>query len=1000
MAMKPIIKASLIAVAVSLLPFGAQAAGLGQFTVRSKLGQPLDVEIQINASQQELQSVKADIAPSDLFMQANIPYASFVPNVRITVENRGDRSVLKLRTDTPVNEAVASLIVRLNWDEGRVARTYNFLLDPPDLVPIRPPVQVQAPPPIPIQTPAAEPAPTPVPVPEPTPIPMPVPEPTPIPVPVPEPTPIPTPVPRQTQSQELDLGDDPVVIDYRMRMELVPETVEEEPVAMPAERPQPAPMPIPEPTPTYTYQEPTASQEPANYTVKSGDTLGNIASRNVPVDATIDQMMMALYRTNQAAFIGNNINRLKSGAILKIPTAGEIQSSTQVEARREVRVHAREFNEWRARLAADVASRPASQPEETSGRARSIDAVPPPAEQDRDKVVIASSDVGGEEARRQRAEEELARTQSALKEAEEKVKALEEISELQALRDRELAKAQQPAPVKPEPPAAETTPPPAPVPETPAAPEPEPVESVAAAPETVQAPPPAIPIEYEPAEEYKDPLWEMLTNPLVWGFVAMLIAALFGVVGFRSWRNKRSDIGLDTLSQDATSMFPDETTSFFGDNGGQSVDTTASSVIHTDFSQTGLSIDTNEGVDPVAEADVYMAYGRDSQAEEILNDALKSDPKRGAIYVKLLEIYAQRQDLAQFETTASELLARTEGHGRDWEKAAQMGRRLDPSNPLYSAGPSFKRESGEASKLPGLEPALEEPSRLDLGEPSASPAPGSGPPVLSDLDFGTSSAKKSPAPSATQLKDTVVVQGQMDDVMAATRLTPVADSEPKEPADDSTAEVDFQFEPVEDVPKAAGSLDFDLGKSRVSSETGKQPISVTVSRQSKPSATVAGGTSRKISAKTVLPKVTNDLTGPLDFDSSTQKRVTPKKGMTETVIVPSTQDGNAQDDEMALDLEKAGFDPNTLDFDLNLDLKPGTAAKAPIAPKNVKGKPMPANDPVDELNAGEIDTKLELALAYRDMGDSEGALELLREVVAQGNAAQKAEAKALIANLG
>lgn len=54
-----------------------------------------------------------------------------------------------------------------------------------------------------------------------------------------------------------------------------------------------------------------------------------------------------------------------------------------------------------------------------------------------------------------------------------------------------------------------------------------------------------------------------------------------------------------------------------------------------------------------------MAYGRDVQAEEILQDALKADPARAAIYVKLLEIYAQRRNNRQFEATASELFART-----------------------------------------------------------------------------------------------------------------------------------------------------------------------------------------------------------------------------------------------------------------------------------------------------------------------------------------------------
>ena len=52
-----------------------------------------------------------------------------------------------------------------------------------------------------------------------------------------------------------------------------------------------------------------------------------------------------------------------------------------------------------------------------------------------------------------------------------------------------------------------------------------------------------------------------------------------------------------------------------------------------------------EEVDPIAEADVYMAYGRDAQAEEILKESLQKDSNRVPVHAKLLEIYAKRQSL-------------------------------------------------------------------------------------------------------------------------------------------------------------------------------------------------------------------------------------------------------------------------------------------------------------------------------------------------------------------
>ena len=130
----------------------------------------------------------------------------------------------------------------------------------------------------------------------------------------------------------------------------------------------------------------------------------------------------------------------------------------------------------------------------------------------------------------------------------------------------------------------------------------------------------------------------------------------------RQQRAKAAGFNTTALSEASTSP-----NSLFGNAGGQTVDT-GTSVLHTDFSQSGLSaIDTDEGVDPVAEADVYMAYGRDAQAEEILLDALKDDPSRGAIYVKLLEIYAQRKSVKQFENIASELFTQTGGAGEEGE---------------------------------------------------------------------------------------------------------------------------------------------------------------------------------------------------------------------------------------------------------------------------------------------------------------------------------------------
>jgi pilus assembly protein FimV len=108
-------------------------------------------------------------------------------------------------------------------------------------------------------------------------------------------------------------------------------------------------------------------------------------------------------------------------------------------------------------------------------------------------------------------------------------------------------------------------------------------------------------------------------------------------------------------------------------------------------------------VDPVAEADVYLAYGRDLQAEEILKEAMRSNPERLAIRTKLLEVYAKRRDTKGFELLATQLFALTRGEGEDWAKAQELGQQIDPENALYQPGGAPLTPAG-ADGAPMTEP--------------------------------------------------------------------------------------------------------------------------------------------------------------------------------------------------------------------------------------------------------------------------------------------------------
>jgi pilus assembly protein FimV len=93
-----------------------------------------------------------------------------------------------------------------------------------------------------------------------------------------------------------------------------------------------------------------------------------------------------------------------------------------------------------------------------------------------------------------------------------------------------------------------------------------------------------------------------------------------------------------------------------------------------------------DDVDPVAEADVYLAYGRDLQAEEILKEALRNDPSRLSIHTKLLEIYAKRRDAASFLSNAQNAFQLVGANSPEWARICEQGLAIDPENTLYQPG--------------------------------------------------------------------------------------------------------------------------------------------------------------------------------------------------------------------------------------------------------------------------------------------------------------------------
>jgi pilus assembly protein FimV len=502
-------------------------------------------------------------------------------------------------------------------------------------------------------------------------------------------------------------------------------------------RPQPsAPVAAPPAAPA-AVPAPRAD-EVDQYTVKRGDTLSKIAAQTQRPGVSLDQMLVSLYRGNPRAFIDNNMNLLRSGAVLSVPSADDASQVDQAEARQVIQAQSADFSAYRQRLAAAVPQTKIDEPaRQATGRVEAqVDdrraAAPAP-----DKLTLSRGAVKAsapEAALSKEAEKKESATRVA-----ELSRNVEELRQLSGAADAASAQPQAPAPAAAPAsvPAATAPLQPAPAPAAqPGASEPEtmPQPTVAAAPPiapaaspVAAATPPATPAP-APAEE-PGVVASMLDNPLTLPLGAALVLLLAGL-GFYRLRTKAGKDSGETSFLESR-LQPD---SFFGASGGQRIDTRDASGVSSSMSYSLSQLDAIGDVDPVAEADVYLAYGRDLQAEEILKEAMRGDPERLAIRTKLLEVYAKRRDTKGFELLATQLYGLTQGTGDDWHKAQELGLSIDPENPMYqpggkppaaAAGGGRSMESIDQSTMP--QSALAVPSRFlpsqpppEVAEPSRS----------------------------------------------------------------------------------------------------------------------------------------------------------------------------------------------------------------------------------------------------------------------------------------
>jgi pilus assembly protein FimV len=877
----------------------AQAAGLGKLTINSALGQPLNAEIDLVSLQPgEADNLSARVASPEAFRDARIEFSSALRLLRFSVEKRpSGQQYIKITSIGPINEPFVDALIEVSWPSGRMQREYPILLDPPGYG------QGKVTAPTVSATPAAAPT---------------------------------APVTAPTTSDSSAAASTTASPDATAAP--TPPTTESSSSSSSSTGSSTPPAPAPSATadsgsPSARAElggsAPRATAGDTYGPVEKGENLAKIANQVKPADVSLEQMLVALYRENQGAFSGKNMNRLKTGQILKVPSPEEVAAITAPDANREVRTHVTEWKSYREQLATGAASLPAptdSASNAATGRVSSAAVTPPapPSSESSDRLRLSKSDSnakagassggggggGASQERLNQLQEEVIAKDKALRESQSRVADLEkQIRDMQRLLDLKSNAAPAKTETKPDTKVATATPTPAPVPTPepvkpaptpepakattpptpePAKPTPEPTKpadtastttTTTTSTTTTPAEPPKTDVAdsgkaaAKPAPKKAAPppqksfMDELMDNPAYLAAGGGILLALIGGMLFVRRRRNRAD--LDENSQ-MTSAFPSDLKT--GDNtskpAGGLVDTGNSSFL-TDFDKTGPgTIDTDE-VDPVAEAEVYMAYGRDAQAEEILKEAMARDRNRHEIALKLLEIYHARKSATAFETVAKELHNAVGDNHPLWQKAAAMGAQIDPSNPLYVAA-----AGGTATYQP-------------LQESAAAPAK---PNLDFDLDSSSSAAPTSAAPSFDLDLDA---------------QKPVASSAPA---------------------AASSGLDFDLAPS----EAPKVDVPAETHKEEKPAFDF-------------------DLSG-LDFPGS-------KSSSEAKAAAPAPSSGSMDLADLSLDTPAQG-------------------------------------------GGGEaVGTKLELAKAYLEIGDKDGAREILQEVANEGSSAQREEAKKLISSL-
>lgn len=889
------------------------ALGLGEIEVQSQLNQPLRATIALpSATTAELETLVVKVAPNSAFDRAGIELAGYVSSLQFEVVREGTPSVRVTSTEL-AREPFLSFLIEARWAGGRILREYTVLLDPPNLAAASSPAEAPAQPAPAPAAPAAKPA-----------------------APVAKPA-----APVINQPAE-------------------PVFYEEDPAAVPpatrrysTER-ESAKSPVTPAVPAASATVPASTYGP----VKRQETLWSIAFklRPDPQSVTMDQMLIALFESNQEAF-GGDINGLRTGTMLTVPPLLDIVAVDPVEAKRRV--------DMARKRGAAAPAKPVAKPRTVAPLAQKRPAPPPPpVELEREPELEPEPEPEPEPTAKP-----VAPTVAPRASAPDANSAL---AQLQAMAGQSSGQA----------PASELEP----------EPEPEPAyseEPLSEADEEYEA---ELASEPEPEVEVVEPVAtapvveEPASGGLPWMGIGLgLLILLLGGAGWVFYKRRgqakeqavpaaaaatsaeadasdeadepsfeevaaaaaveTEDEAEDTGAFDAvdgdddelmdeTQSLPDDLEAEPAEAAADEVDFDVTAQFQADTMQ--INLDAN---DPVSEADFHLAYGLYDEAALLLQQAQEREPGRQDIKVKLAETYFAGGKTDEFLDAARNL--KGELPEAEWQKIAIMGSQIAAEDPLFQ----------------------------DAGEAAAEGV---------DLDFGGDEATPEAVP-AEAAGEAPTVDSSADDDNSLSFDLELDDEPVAEPKAEAAAA------PAADAPGGDdNSLEFDLGDFDLELDDADD-----------------GDTSKAEapSSESLPPAESDSGIESLDLDSLDM-------GPSNELSDDSLSTGGRN--EPSLDIG---------DFGLDELEAPAEPAAEPLADDATERKePTLDDDQAAELDfadlglnddsaesgisdGDEASTKLDLARAYIDMGDNEMAKGLLDEVVAQGSDEQKAAAEELIQRL-